>query len=63
MDLEEVDCEIPIEERRNIALRLYADGQQRGVSTGIHDYITYGYGDCDFYGFWEYPLPDGEYVG
>jgi hypothetical protein len=33
------------------------------VSTGIHGYLTYGYGELSHNGFWQYPLPDGEYVG
>ena len=40
-----------------------ATGQRPHVSTGIHGYITRGYGNLDEMGFWEFPLPDGEYVG
>ncbi len=45
-----------------IARILKVSGCKPSVSTGIHGYITYGYGDLDEFGFWEYPLPDGEYV-
>lgn len=45
------------------ARRRQAAGQKPGASTGIHGYITYGYGELDEFGFWEYPLPDGEFVG
>ncbi len=46
-----------------IARELKKLGVKPHVSTGIHGYLTYGYGELDEYGFWEYPLPDGEYVG
>jgi hypothetical protein len=49
--------------RKKIALQRQAAGEKPGVSTGIHKNITYGYGKLSFYGFWEFPLPDGEYVG
>ena len=48
---------------RLIAKILKALGFMPGVSTGIHGYLTYGYGKLDVYGFWQFPLDDGEYVG
>ena len=36
----------------------FLSGQKVGVSTGIDESITYGYGELDEYGFWEYPVPD-----
>jgi len=53
----------PIESRQRKALEMKAAGITPSCSTGIHDYITYGYGILDQFGFWQYPLPDGEYVG
>lgn len=32
-------------------------GEQVGVSTGIHEETTYGYGYLDVNGFWQYPVP------
>ncbi len=32
------------------------------VSTGVHGFLTYGYGRLSDNGFWQYPLSDGEYV-
>jgi len=49
--------------KRIIAQLLKFLGFRPHASTGIHEYITYGYGDLDSNGFWQYPLPDGEYVG
>ncbi len=48
---------------RIIASILFNSGCKPNISTGIHGYITYGYGDLDDFGFWEFSLPDGEYVG
>ena len=31
-------------------------GFQYGVSTDIADFTSYGYGELDSYGFWEYPI-------
>lgn len=45
------------------AKEMLASGKKPKCSTGIHGYITYGYGDLDELGFWEFPLPDGEWVG
>ena len=53
----------PIEARKQKALEMKAAGITPFCSTGIHDCITYGYGMLDGNGFWQYPLPDGEYVG
>jgi hypothetical protein len=49
--------------RSEIAAFLEAAGVRPNVSTGIHDHLTYGYGGLDEWGFWEFPLRDGEYVG
>lgn len=49
--------------RASIAEFLEAAGSRRCCSTGIHGHITYGYGPLDEFGFWRYPLADGEYVG
>jgi len=49
--------------KRLIAKLLKFLGFKPSVSTGIHGYITYGYGKLSFNGFWQFPLDDGEYVG
>lgn len=38
------------------AKRRYDSGEKLNFSTGIDDSITYGYGQLDNYGFWEYQL-------
>jgi hypothetical protein len=40
-----------------VALRRYYAGETPHFSTGIHERITAGYGDLNFNGFWQYPLP------
>jgi hypothetical protein len=54
---------VPIETRKAEARRRQSAGERPCCSTGIHEYITYGYGRLDPNGFWELPLPDGEFVG
>lgn len=49
--------------KRLIAKLLKLFGCKAHASTGIHGYITYGYGKLDHNGFWQFPLDDGEYVG
>lgn len=49
--------------KRFIAKLLKLLGIKPNVSTGIHGYITYGYGELSHNGFWQYPLEDGKYVG
>lgn len=39
------------------AIHKFCDGEQYGVSTSIADTTTYGYGNLDDNGFWEFPLP------
>jgi hypothetical protein len=39
-----------------IAVLLYNIGIQPGISTGIHGGLTYGYGELDPNGFWQYSL-------
>lgn len=48
---------------RITAAAMLAAGVKPGVSSGIHGYITRGYGRLDANGFWEFPLADGEFVG
>ena len=45
-------------EAERVGLLRLISGEQIGVSTSIADTITYGYGDLDFNGFWEYPVPE-----
>lgn len=52
----------PTEAREGIARQMQAAGVTPHVSTGIHGRLTYGYGMLDQFGFWQYPLPDGEDV-
>lgn len=39
------------------AIRRFKAGETPCFSTGICESVTAGYGDCDFYGYWEFPLP------
>lgn len=43
-------------EKQAEALRRYQSGETLHFSTGIDERITYGYGELDQYGFWEFPL-------
>ena len=58
-----VRTEAQLADDKRHAKLLEANGVKFQCSTGIHGYITRGYGDLDEYGFWQYPLEDGEYVG
>lgn len=40
-----------------IGLIRYRDGETVGVSTGIHEGLTFGYGQLDINGYWEFPVP------
>jgi hypothetical protein len=58
------DCvEIEIREARRESnntlegIRRFLAGEKVGVSTGIDDSLTYGYGRLDEFGFWEFPVP------
>jgi hypothetical protein len=53
---------ITYEERAKVAMSLLEAGEPYSCSSGIHDYITCGYGLLDANGFWQYPLPDGESI-
>ena len=59
---EEAAFAVPVEQREERARQLLAAGAKPSCSTGIHGFITCGYGMLDQYGFWQYPLPDGERV-
>lgn len=37
----------------------YAMGVQHGISKGICEATTYGYGRLDAYGYWEFPIKEG----
>ncbi len=39
-------------------VRRLLSGEQVGVSTGIDGSTTYGYGDLDDLGFWQFPVPE-----
>jgi hypothetical protein len=60
--LEDAAFLVPIHFREVEARRRQAAGEKPCVSTGIHGRLTYGYGMLDQFGFWQYPLPDGEDV-
>jgi hypothetical protein len=45
---------MPADQRE--ALRRLRAGEQLNFSTAIDGYITYGYGNLDECGFWEFPL-------
>jgi hypothetical protein len=38
------------------AKKRYEFGERLNFSTGIDGHITYGYGELDEFGFWEFPL-------
>lgn len=38
------------------AIRRHSTGEPVWFSTGIDGKLTYGYGNLDEYGFWQYPL-------
>jgi len=40
-----------------VAILKYRTGEKLQFSTGIHGQMTYGFGDLDDWGFWQYPLP------
>ena len=46
----------------HIAKCLQTAGYKPRYSTGIHGRITSGFGELDFNGFFQYPLPDREEV-
>ena len=43
------------EKSHPMAIKLFDTGIQYGASS-FEDFETYGYGELDDYGFWEYPL-------
>jgi len=43
-------------QNEEIARQKFAAGEHHGVSS-FEDFITYGYGELDNNGFWEFPLP------
>src|SRR5687768_5674312 len=50
-------------DRKDVAAKFHAlqrlvCGERLGVSTGIDERMTYGYGRLDEHGFWEYPLSE-----
>ena len=45
---------MPPEQRE--AIRRHGAGEPVRFSTGIDGRLTYGYGNIDEYGFWQYPL-------
>lgn len=42
------------------ALRRLIRGQRHGASSDITELASYGYGDLDLNGFWEYPLQEAD---
>ena len=38
------------------AFRRFESGEKPSYSTGICESITAGYGKCDYYGYFEFPL-------
>lgn len=38
-------------------IRRFLAGEKVSVSTGIEDEITYGYGELNENGYWEFPVP------
>jgi hypothetical protein len=46
----------PSKKSHTNALRLFREGVKYGCSTDVSGKTSYGYGELDNYGFWEYPL-------
>jgi hypothetical protein len=44
-----------------VALDKLQRGEGLGFSTGVCGSLTCGYGKCDEYGYWEFPLPAEKY--
>lgn len=51
------DPRSPALEAEAEGIRRFLSGEQIQCSTGIHDAPTYGYGDLDHHGFWQFPVP------
>lgn len=45
-----------LKKNHQIAIERYKNGEKPNVSSTLEDEITYGYGEVDEYGFWEFPL-------
>lgn len=43
--------------RRVEAIRRFRAGERYGTSTNIAEQTTYGYGELDYYGYWEFQIP------
>ena len=39
------------------AFKRYLRGDKMSFSSGICEDTTGGFGECDYYGYWEFPLP------
>lgn len=42
---------------KRTAIRRFLAGEKPGVTSNIAEELSYGYGDCDGNGFWQYQLP------
>lgn len=47
---------LPMKPEQAEAVRRYETGERLGFSIGIDELMTYGYGELDNNGFWEFPL-------
>lgn len=45
------------EDNKHIAIKMFKEGYEYTFSNGICESMTAGYGRCDGYGYFEYPLP------
>lgn len=52
--------ELNEKEKRTIGQRLLYMCFQHGASTGIHEKTTYGYGELDNNGFFEFPITEAD---
>ena len=50
--------ELNEKEKHTIGQRLLYMCFSYGASTGIHEQMTYGFGDLDGNGFWEFPITE-----
>lgn len=46
---------------KNIGLQKYLSGEQVGISTDIAGFTSYGYGNLDFAGFFEFPITERDF--
>lgn len=56
----EMISDLTIEDQHAIGRRLLYECYPHGISTGIDESTTYGYGELDANGFWEFPINEAD---